>query len=152
MLSVYRSHVDERECSKCGRRLPNEMFHQRPSGKFYYHCKDCQRAYVRQHYQDNREVYLARSASRNRRIKAELRVEIGAYLRSHPCVDCGEADPIVLQFDHVRGTKVLEISNMVKQRMSWKRIQEEIAKCDVRCAHCHIRKTAADGNWWLLAL
>ncbi len=64
------------------------------------------------------------------------------YLEAHPCVDCGEADPVVLDFDHVRDIKHAAISAMVRDRRSMKSIWAEIAKCEVRCANCHRRKTA----------
>ena len=67
------------------------------------------------------------------------------YLREHPCTDCGEADPIVLDFDHLRD-KVANISLMVTQRQAWRVIQEEITKCEVVCANCHRRRTAQRGQ------
>ena len=67
------------------------------------------------------------------------------YLATHPCVDCGESDPDVLDFDH-RDPK--------KKRYSigagWasgilpKSLMKEIRKCDVRCANCHRRKHAKE--------
>jgi hypothetical protein len=60
---------------------------------------------------------------------------------SHPCVDCGEADPIVLEFDHVRDTKVNGISDLVYRNANLAVIQAEIDKCEVRCANCHRRVT-----------
>jgi hypothetical protein len=60
-------------------------------------------------------------------------------------VDCGESDPIVLEFDHVRGVKRGEISRL-KTMVSLETLAEEIAKCDVRCANCHRRKTHRDGD------
>lgn len=68
------------------------------------------------------------------------------YLLSHPCVDCGEADPVVLEFDHVRGVKKATVSSMIGGTYSTERLFEEIAKCDVRCANCHRRVTAARGG------
>ena len=65
------------------------------------------------------------------------------FLIEQACVDCGEADPIVLEFDHVRGTKQDNVSTLIGRAFSWKRILEEVAKCEVRCANCHRRKTAA---------
>ncbi|GAA1744780.1 hypothetical protein [Microbacterium paludicola] len=66
------------------------------------------------------------------------------YLESHPCVDCGETDPIVLDFDHLPGVdKKFTISRAVgASTRSWRAIALEIAKCEVVCANCHRRRTA----------
>ncbi len=55
-----------------------------------------------------------------------------------PCVDCGiKYPPHVMDFDHVRGVKVDDISRMVRVRVGERRLQAEINKCDVVCANCH---------------
>ena len=59
------------------------------------------------------------------------------YLSIHPCVDCGETDVRVLEFDHVRGEKVKAVSHMVNRKRPLIEIDNEIAKCDIRCRHCH---------------
>ena len=69
------------------------------------------------------------------------------YLLEHPCVDCGETDPVVLAFDHVRGEKVGALSNMSRRQFSIAKLDAEIAKCEVRCANCHARKTAREQGW-----
>jgi hypothetical protein len=69
------------------------------------------------------------------------------YLLTHPCVDCGEVDPVVLEFDHVRGEKVAALSDMAKRQFSLAKLDAEIAKCEVRCANCHKRKTAREQGW-----
>lgn len=64
------------------------------------------------------------------------------FLSSHPCVDCGESDPIVLEFDHLDpATKAFNISKARREGYSLQRIQGEIKKCEVRCANCHRRRT-----------
>lgn len=53
-----------------------------------------------------------------------------------PCMDCGVTlDPVAMDFDHVRGDKIKQISDM----WSWSRakVEVEIAKCDLLCANCH---------------
>ena len=70
------------------------------------------------------------------------------YLSSHPCVDCGNPDIRVLEFDHVRGRKPDEISHLLSQGCGWPHIQAEIARCEVRCANCHRLKTLERGKWW----
>ena len=68
------------------------------------------------------------------------------YLKKHPCVDCGEKNPIVLEFDHLRD-KLIEVSRLV-QYTSINKVQSEIEKCEIRCANCHRRKTAIQFGWY----
>ena len=70
------------------------------------------------------------------------------YLNHHPCVDCGNDDILVLDFDHMLGTKTADVSILVSRGASWERIEREMAKCVVRCANCHRRKTAIDFGWY----
>jgi len=53
----------------------------------------------------------------------------------------------VLEFDHVRGQKVKNVADLVKDGVRWSLIDEEIGKCDVRCANCHRRRTAAQRSY-----
>jgi hypothetical protein len=75
------------------------------------------------------------------------------YFSTHPCVDCGEADPIVLEFDHIeKETKLAAVSELVWLQRPWRIILEEIKKCEVRCANCHRRKTAKERGYGLYLL
>lgn len=105
-----------------------------------------QAAYKRAFYERNRARYIAESAVRKaEQIKAN-HTFILEYLEANPCVDCGEADPVVLEFDH-RGDKRCSVSDAVRKGLGQKTIAAEIAKCDVRCANCHRRKTAGQFGW-----
>jgi hypothetical protein len=67
------------------------------------------------------------------------------------CTDCGEADPVVLEFDHV-GPKTGDVGQLVRDGVRLARLKEEIAKCEVVCACCHRRRTARrQGSWRLWA-
>lgn len=104
------------------------------------YCKDCKKKYHKKHYENNVQYYVSKAKIRNARVNLETRLKIFEYLKSHPCVDCGESDVIVLEFDHVRGKKRLAVSSLVNY--GWKTVHEEIQKCEVRCSNCHTRKTA----------
>ena len=67
------------------------------------------------------------------------------FYRDNPCVDCGEKDPRVLDFDHLNNKKH-NISTLLRKEYSWESILEEAAKCEVRCANCHRKKTAVEQN------
>ena len=89
-----------------------------------------------------KEVLHKRIAAHTARYRDTNRRFVDEYLASHPCVDCGEADIVVLEFDHVIGEKHKAISVLVQNAASTRRIAQEIAKCEVRCANCHRRRTA----------
>lgn len=86
-------------------------------------------------------------AAKKRNVEASRR-RVLAYLQEHPCVDCGERDPVLLDLDHVRGDKVESVSFMVRNNTGWQAIEAEIAKCEVRCANCHRRKTGTEQRWF----
>jgi len=111
-------------------------------------CRYCQAESNKTHYQNNKQAYLDRAKSRNDRIIEENQRRLYAYLSTHPCVDCGETDVRVLEFDHVRGKKLRNISLLLGQGYSWETIQAEIDKCEVRCANCHRIKTNQRSGFW----
>ena len=76
------------------------------------------------------------------------------HLLEHPCVDCGEGDPVVLDFDHIGNDKAANVSWLARTGATWDRIEAEIAKCEVRCANCHRRRTMASlkSYRWLKSL
>lgn len=84
-----------------------------------------------------------------KRHRQKNRTKCLEYLKNHPCIDCGESDPIVLEFDHL-GDKKYNIGTAVSgSHRSWELILQEIQKCEVRCANCHRKKTAERaGNWY----
>ena len=68
------------------------------------------------------------------------------YLKEHPCINCGESDPVVLDFDRLQDKKY-NVSEMIGA-FGLKSVIKEINKCQVLCANCHRRKTAKDQNWY----
>jgi hypothetical protein len=61
-------------------------------------------------------------------------------LKTAPCSDCGLTfAPVAMDFDHVRGNKVLQISLM--SHHAWERVETELSKCDLVCACCHRIRT-----------
>jgi hypothetical protein len=85
-------------------------------------------------------------AANEQRRRDEIFSAVMEYLASHPCVDCGEPDIIVLEFDHVRGEKTGNVSQLMISH-SLAKVMQEIAKCEVRCANCHRRQTFLRGGF-----
>ena len=105
-------------------------------------CRACRAAYKRAHYERNRQRYVDQARSRKQTLALERTAYLLALFEEHPCVDCGEHDPIVLEFDHlVAADKVFDIGHSLPYR-SWASILREIEKCEVVCANCHRRRTA----------
>jgi hypothetical protein len=135
--------MDEiRRCGRCGELKPIGEFAWRRRRKKQRDnmCAPCRSAYGKEHYLANRQKYIDAEAQR-KRARAESRTRwLVEFFESHPCVDCGEADPVVLEFDHLRD-KLFEVTNQFASR-NWQEILDEIEKCEVVCANCHRRRTA----------
>lgn len=145
VLADFRTRI----CYTCGLPKPTSEFavKDKERGTRSTKCRSCQAAYSREHYRRNRPSYLRRAASRRKITREQCRQEVFDYLITHPCVDCGEKDPIVLEFDHRDPSKKRgSISRLITQ-VTWSTLELEIAQCDVRCANCHRRRTAEQFGW-----
>ena len=107
-------------------------------------CRTCQNEQKKQWYQRNKESHKRNVYQNKKRNIPTARNFIWQYLSVHPCVGCGETDPSVLKFDHVRGKKRAEVTKMMPDGYSFGLIQAEIEKCVVLRANCHKNKTYRD--------
>lgn len=130
-------------CNGCGQLKPKSEFNKDKYKKdgHDYLCRLCRRKKWQEYYGlANRDNFRRRGKTFRLRAGLAIRSFIQSYLQGHPCVDCGEADIMVLEFDHVRGKKHFTISDFSRVTYSLTKVKTEIEKCDVRCANCHRRK------------
>lgn len=139
----------EKTCSKCKKIKSLEQFNKNKwkGDGLQSDCKDCSKSISRAYYAINAEKQCKQiHAARKIRRKIHQKFILD-YLKSHPCFHCGESDPIVLEFDHLRN-KRKNLSHMIGGSDSIDSIKKEIEKCQVLCANCHRRKTAKDYKWY----
>ena len=140
-----------RRCPRCSLEKPEVDFTFRRDGRgpgrprWDCYCKPCRKAYGREHYERNKSRYLENATKRTRRVLRDRMEYVVRYLATHPCVECGEGDPVVLEFDHLRD-KRFDIATGVRER-NWQEALDEIEKCDVVCANCHRRRTAVKSGF-----
>ena len=136
-------------CGKCHqeRSLDEFSLRDKERGVLHKFCKSCHSLYRRQHYERNRVKYIEKASKWNKKQWELLKQFLFEKLLKSACVDCGEDDILVLDFDHLRD-KEFSITQMYRDRRSLEAIEKELAKCVVRCANCHRRKTAREiGSW-----
>lgn len=141
------------KCSKCGEIKSDDQFHwaNKSKGVRSSSCKTCRNKYNNESYRANKNGVKERQKAFGVEYRKKARDFVVAYLRTHPCVDCGYADVRALQFDHIIPLNDAKASR-VGRFTSIKKIEEEIAKCEVRCANCHMIKTGEKYGWRPLAL
>ncbi len=95
-------------------------------------------------YKNRADLYAAQ-----KRHRQKVRAKLFEFLSTQACVDCGENDPILLEFDHIgKDDKFKDVAKLLSGHYSWLTIEKEIAKCAIRCANCHRRKTYIESGWW----
>lgn len=146
------NNMDSKICTKCHQsKLATKFaYRNKEKGTLQSWCRDCLKAH-------NKIVWQTNPDRKERVSKVRARIKLSQrtilydivekHLRVNPCIDCHEADIIVLEFDHVRGEKIAAISTMLSNLVSEDILKAEIAKCEIRCANCHRRVTAYRGQW-----
>lgn len=133
-------------CYRCRVSKDDSEFNKsaRTSDRLHSYCRDCQK----QHYRDNAARHRA-NVRRNDDLRIARLREVIYQRMSTGCVDCGNRDIRVLEFDHVRGIKIRGVGAMVTRGSGYEAVIAEMDKCEVRCRNCHAIATAtrSGGTW-----
>ena len=111
-------------------------------------CKQCKKLYNQDHYAKTKDRWKDTRAEQRESGVLKSQMFLREYLLQHPCVDCGETDLMVLEFDHLpQFQKIKDVTRLIGSN---KLLVDEVAKCEVRCANCHRRKTFERSGigWW----
>ena len=133
-----------KQCGRCSVKGVLNEFAQRvrSTDGLQSYCRSCQHTTYTEYYRNDHSAFRIALRERTRRQRDVNRRFIAQFLSTHPWSDCGLADSIVLEFDHVRGAKVGNVGAMAYAPVTLAKLQQEIEKCDVRCANCHRKRTA----------
>ena len=123
---------------KCHEWKLQTEFHNSLRGEFTY-CRACRNAYDRLYYAERGR---ADRLARNRVALDAARAWMNAMKEGVPCADCGQLFPVfVMHWDHLPGfEKVDDVGNMLR-RFARETILEELKKCELVCANCHVMRT-----------
>jgi hypothetical protein len=127
--------VDERHCRRCDRTLPLDAFNRYKDGHQWW-CREC----FKQYFRERGKLHLTQVAQSRDLRRERAHAYVLTHLRETQCVECGESDPVVLEFDHV-GEKTWEVGALTGRATRIALISEEIAKCEVVSCNCHRRRT-----------
>lgn len=129
-------------CNTCNQVLPSSAFGKNRSKRdgLQSNCRKCRSREMRDRRKrlGKKELDAIRAGQKARR-KRNRRF-LCKILSKAECVDCGESDPVVLDFDHVRGNKTDAVTTMAAATASIKKLKKEIRKCEIVCANCHRRR------------
>src|SRR6266702_1212792 len=83
-------------------------------------CLACQRTYTKTWYGRNQQRHIANAAKSRSKARKRTRAKVQAFRIA--CVDCGETNPLLLDFDHLRDKRA-NVSQLVQSGLSWSRIK-----------------------------
>lgn len=146
--SILGGTMENKRCCTCRQAYPATEFNwkNKARGELSAQCKSCRRSSRKAWYNKHRSTHIDIVRRRKQLRKQELQELVWNHLSNNPCVDCGEKDPVVLEFDHTSGRKRFNISHAIHDGRAINSVQDEIRKCEVRCANCHRRITARRSN------
>jgi len=139
-------------CNVCKRSLDLSEFGRNSAKKdgLQTQCKLCRRAYQKVWYSQNQPVQAERVKKNRDKFTEEFKRVVWEILSKTPCMDCGETNPLVLEFDHrdPSDKKFTIAESKSGRKIGMSGLQGELDKCDVVCSNCHrIRTQKFFGSW-----
>ena len=145
-----RTYVRDRRarpphCGRCGVAKTLEHFAWRRKHKVQRdnYCRPCRSDYKREHCLAHKPRYVDQARAQRQQLATERDGYLLGLFATNPCADCGETDPLALEFDHLRD-KCFNIGSALPYR-NWESILAEIAKCARSSARTAIDGAHADG-------
>ncbi len=124
-------------CTKCGQEKSLDKFSTN-GDRINSHCKACRAEKYKERYSTEQEKERLRVRTIEKRAAAQAYVK---KLKANPCVDCGNTYPYYnMQYDHLRD-KEWNVGRLVAIGATQKKIDSEIAKCELVCVLCHGDRT-----------
>jgi len=108
----------------------------------------CSACYLRAWRKKNHTKAIESNKRSMRKFITKKREYLLQILRTGECTDCGNTDMRALTFDHIKDNKVESISRLASSGISFDTLKEEITKCEIVCANCHLIRTGTRGGWW----
>ena len=100
-------------------------------------CRECTRKSHNKAYAENKHGIREKRSLQNAKTSKYNRVFIQKYKKLCGCKLCGFKVPVALDFHHLDpNEKDMNVSDLV--HFSIKKLKEEIRKCIVLCANCHM--------------
>ena len=143
--------MENKICTKCKNEKKLDSFNKNKTKKDGYCnvCRSCSNAVSKLYYETNIDKHKGSVKIRNRKVRLENRERYFKILSQSSCIDCGNDNPLVLEYDHKDGViKNKGVGELVGNGTCWETIEKEIDKCDLRCANCHRIRTAKQQNWY----
>lgn len=147
-----------KKCSRCKKYKFKWKYNKNKVKKdgLQYQCRACQHDYHNKEWYPSMRNHQIKMVKRNkfkRRHNNYKRVVEEYFING--CIDCGEKDIQVLEFDHVRGVKKRVgykgsegVSYLIRHGYKWQTVKEEIEKCEIRCRNCHKKRTWKENNYY----
>lgn len=133
-----------KQCTKCLKTLSTASFSWKNKAKKILSpvCKSCQKIYRDNHYLSKRESYIKKAKT----WRETEKIRFYNWLQKKSCVDCGNNDFRVLEFDHLEDKDYTIATKIGTVKLET--LLLEINKCDIVCANCHRIRTAERGKYY----
>lgn len=141
-------------CSKCGafKLLGQFAAKNKATGQLQSRCKPCVREISKQHYEDNKDVYLAKAARHGKTSRERNRLIAAEALQGKACCRCSAPEEITFYLGarsaNEPRSSVQPVHMAVNAALSEQAVRESIAQSEVWCKTCLGKHFEAGMAFW----